>query len=94
MAAGEVRRAGERIDLTAIEFRLLEAFLSNRGRVLTREELIRHAWGANTWVTDRAVDTHIVNLRRKIETDPAKPRYIVSVRGLGYRLDLQIPTKT
>jgi DNA-binding response OmpR family regulator len=94
LAAGEVRRGGMRVDLTAIEFRLLTAFVTNRGRVLSREELIRRAWGPNTFVTDRAVDTHIVNVRRKIEADPAAPRYILSVRGLGYRLESEVPTQT
>jgi len=59
----------------------------NRGRVLSRDQLIQDAWGRQTFVTDRAVDGHIVGLRRKIEADPAQPRYLVSVRGLGYRLD-------
>ena len=86
-AAGEVRRGGARLDVTPIEFKLLTTFLNNRGRVLSREQLIRNAWGPNTYVSDRAVDTHIVNLRRKVEADPAVPRYIVSVRSMGYRLE-------
>jgi DNA-binding response OmpR family regulator len=88
-AAGEVRRAGSRLDVTPLEFRLLTTFLNNRGRVLTREQLIRLAWEPNTFVTDRAVDTHIVNLRRKVEADTSSPRHIVSVRGMGYRLELE-----
>lgn len=88
-AAGEVRRSGVRIDITPIEFKLLITFLNNRGRVLTREQLIQLAWEPNTYVTDRAVDTHIVNLRRKVELDAAAPRSIVSVRGMGYRLELE-----
>jgi DNA-binding response OmpR family regulator len=87
VGAGEVRSGGTRLDVTPIEFKLLTAFLNNRGRVLTREQLIGHAWGPNTYVSDRAVDTHIVNLRRKVERDPAAPRYVVSVRGMGYRLE-------
>jgi DNA-binding response OmpR family regulator len=83
----EVRRAGERIDLTAIELKLLQAFIRNPGRVLSRQQLVMLAWGSDVFVTDRVVDTHIVKIRRKLEADAADPRLIVSVRGLGYRLD-------
>ena len=85
---GELRRHGTPVELTPIEFKLLGVFVRNRGRVLSREQLIQDAWGGQTFVTDRAVDGHIVCLRRKIEEDPARPRYLVSVRGLGYRLDV------
>ena len=83
----ELRRGGETVELTPLEFKLLGVFVRNRGRVLSREQLIQNAWGGQTFVTDRAVDGHIVELRRKLEDNPAKPRYLVSVRGLGYRLD-------
>ncbi len=84
---GEVRRAGAPIDVSALEFRLLAAFIRNRGRVLSREQLIDAAWGRDTFVTDRVVDTHVLNLRKKIEPAPANPCYILSVRGMGYRFD-------
>ncbi len=84
---GEARRAGRVLDLTALEFRMLEAFVRRRGRVLSREQLIDAAWGPETIITDRVVDTHILNLRRKIEPVPAKPRFICSVRGRGYRFE-------
>jgi DNA-binding response OmpR family regulator len=84
---GEVRRAGAPLDVSALEFRLLAAFVHNRGRVLSREQLIDAAWGRDTFVTDRVVDTHVLNLRKKIEPAPAKPRYIHSIRGMGYRFD-------
>jgi DNA-binding response OmpR family regulator len=83
----ELRRAGNVVECTATEFKLLGAFVRNRGRVLTRENLLDQAWGHGTFVTDRAVDNHIVSLRKKIEPDPAEPKYIVSVRGIGYRFD-------
>ena len=83
----EVRRAGEVVETTPTEFKLLSAFVRNRGRVLTREKLLDEAWGQGTFLTDRVVDNHIVALRRKIEPDPADPRYLVSVRGVGYRFD-------
>lgn len=86
-ARGEVRRAGQPVDVTLTEFKLLTAFVKNRGRVLSRQQLLDAAWGAGVVLSDRAVDNHIVNLRRKIEQVPAEPRHVVSVRGLGYRLD-------
>jgi DNA-binding response OmpR family regulator len=82
-----VRRNGVAVDLTALEFRLLRTFAERRGRVLTREQLIEAAWEHGTHVSDRVVDTHILNLRKKIETDPSQPRLIQSVRGLGYRFE-------
>jgi DNA-binding response OmpR family regulator len=83
----EVRRAGEPVDLTALEFRLLAAFVRNRGRVLTREQLLDLVWGSDVVVSDRVVDNHVVTVRKKIEPEPANPRFLVSVRGMGYRFD-------
>lgn len=90
-AKPELRRNGQPVEMTALEFRLLETLLQNPGRVLTRDRLIELVWGPDTNVTDRVIDTHIVKLRRKVEADPANPRLIVSVRGLGYRLDMNTP---
>jgi len=84
---GEVRRKGKPINLTALEFRLLTALIHRRGRVLGREQLIDAAWGPAIIVTERVVDTHILNLRKKIEPVPEKPCYIHSVRGMGYRFE-------
>ena len=84
---GELRRAGVPVELTPIELRLLDLFLHAPGRVLSRERLIEGAWGPDTYTSDRIVDNHIVNLRRKIEPDPADPRYLRNVRGMGYRFD-------
>ena len=83
----ELRRNGQVIDMTAHEFRLLEVFYRHRGRVLSRDRLIETAWGRGVAVTDRVVDTHVFNLRKKIEPEPAAPRFLVSVRGVGYRFD-------
>ena len=83
----ELRRKGQIVEITPLELNLLETFISRRGRVLTRDQLLNAAWGHGTHVTDRAVDAHIVNLRRKIEPRPAEPQFLVSVRGLGYRFD-------
>jgi DNA-binding response OmpR family regulator len=83
----EVRRGGERLELTALELKLMGTFAAARGRVLTRQQLLDAAWGADIAITERVVDNQILNLRRKIEPDPAHPRYIASVRGIGYRFD-------
>jgi DNA-binding response OmpR family regulator len=87
LARAEVRRGGERSDLTAIELKMVQAFLGSGGRVLTRAQIIDRVWGEGVFVTDRVVDTHVVKLRRKLERDPAAPRHVVSVRGLGYRFE-------
>ena len=78
----EVRRAGQLIEMTPIEFKLLLTFLRNRGRVLSRDKLIDLAWGRDIYITGRAVDAHIVNLRRKVGSES-----IASIRGMGYRFD-------
>ena len=83
----ELRRAGTPVDLTALELKMVQTFLRHRGRVLTREHIVDEVWGRDVFVTDRVVDTHVVKLRRKIEADPAAPRHIVSVRGIGYRFE-------
>lgn len=84
---GELRRTGVPVEVTSLELKLLAAFTGSRGRILSRQQLLDAAWGRNIFITDRAVDAHIVNLRRKIEPEPKRPRYLVSVRGLGYRFD-------
>lgn len=84
---GELRRAGQPVEVTPLEFKLLTAFVRRRGKVLTREQVIEEAWGHGIYVTERAVDYHVVNVRRKIELDPANPKYVRSVRGIGYRFD-------
>lgn len=82
LTRGELRRAGTPIEITPLEMRLLVAFLENRGHLLSRDRIIDLAWGPGTFITGRAVDAHIVNLRRKIGPD-----FITSVRGMGYRFD-------
>ena len=83
----ELRRAGEPIDVTALELKLMAAFIRNRGRVLSRQALLDEVWGPGTFVTDRVVDNKITNLRRKIEPVPSSPTYLISIRGTGYRFD-------
>ena len=84
---GELRRNGSPVDLTPLEFKLLGLFIRSRGRVLSRERLVAGAWGPDTFTSERIVDNHIASLRRKIEPDPANPRYFRNLRGLGYRFD-------
>jgi two-component system alkaline phosphatase synthesis response regulator PhoP len=85
-ARGEVRRAGAVVDVTPVEFKLLATFVRSRGRVLSRQQLLDDVWNDANCV-ERVVDTHVSNLRKKIEPDPAEPRYVVSLRGMGYRFD-------
>jgi DNA-binding response OmpR family regulator len=87
LARFELRRNGESVDTTTTELKLLAAFVRNRGRLLTRERLLDEVWGTGIAVTDRVIDNHVVSLRKKIEDEPATPRYLISVRGLGYRFD-------
>jgi DNA-binding response OmpR family regulator len=83
----ELRRGGRVVELSALEYRLLAAFVKRTGRVLTREQLLDEVWGHGTHVTDRVVDNQVTNLRKKIEPEPDRPRYLVALRGLGYRFD-------
>ena len=83
----ELRKDGAAMELTPIEFKLLSVFIQSRGRVLTRDRLLAGAWSPETFASDRVVDNHIANLRKKIEPDSANPRYLRNVRGLGYRFD-------
>ena len=83
----ELRRAGNPVETTAMELKILGAFIRHRGRTLSRAKLLDEVWGPATFVIDRVVDTHITNLRKKIEPEAGNPRYLVSVRGMGYRFD-------
>ena len=83
----EVSRRDEKIYLTAMEFKLLRVFLEHRGRVLTIDDLLGLVWGRDAVLTDRVVYTHVNNLRNKVEENPQKPRFLIGVRGIGYRFD-------
>ncbi len=84
----EFRRDGERVNLTPLEFKLLAALVRHRGKVLNRDQLLDLVWGTDTFITDRVIDTHIANLRKKIEPELSEPRHLVSIRGVGYRFDV------
>lgn len=78
---------GEQVQLPLKEFDLLEVLLRNAGRVLTRMQLIDRVWGADYVGDTKTLDVHVKRLRAKIETDPAAPGYIITVRGLGYKFE-------
>ncbi|HLR85451.1 MAG TPA: response regulator transcription factor [Nocardioidaceae bacterium] len=80
--------AGDEIRLPLKEFELLEMFLRNTGRVLTRGQLIERVWGADYVGDTKTLDVHVKRLRAKIEPDPANPRMLVTVRGLGYKYEV------
>jgi len=81
----EVTKDDHAIDLSAMEFRLLEFFLRHRGRVFTRTQLLDQVWGQDRFVEPRTVDVHIRRLREKVEENPHDPALILTVRGMGYK---------
>lgn len=87
VAARNVRRAGSLVEMTAREFDVLMCLVGERGRVLSRDDIFRRVWGPNHHGTPRTVDNFIQQLRAKLEADPTEPRFIQTVRGVGYRFD-------
>ena len=83
---GVVRVSGDEAHLTKTEFRLLVELASSPGRIFSREVLLERVWGLGYFGDGRLVDVHVRRLRTKIEPDPANPRHVVTVRGLGYKL--------
>ena len=83
----QVRLHGEPVSLTATEFRLLEYLMGRPGVVFSREQLLNAVWGQDRAITDRAVDVYVLRLRQKVESDPASPILIHSVRGFGYTFE-------
>lgn len=83
----EVSVQGRAVNLTPTEFRLLEALARNPGRAFSRAELLDRAFGYDYEGVERTIDVHIMNLRRKIEPEPGRPQWIVTVAGVGYRFD-------
>ena len=84
--AGVVRRAGVEVHCTRTEFRLLCELAENPGKVLSREQLLERVWGYDYFGDGRLVDVHVRRLRTKVEPDPANPQFILTVRGVGYKL--------
>lgn len=87
VAARNVKRAGEPVEMTAREFDVLVCLVNERGRVLSRDDIFRRVWGPKHHGTPRTVDNFIQQLRAKLEVDPQEPVYIQTVRGVGYRFD-------
>ncbi len=83
---GSVRSSGRDVHLTRTEFKLLCELALNVGKVFSREELLERVWGYDYFGDGRLVDVHVRRLRTKVEPDPANPRYVLTVRGLGYKL--------
>jgi len=79
------RSSGEQIALTAQEFKALRFFLSNPGRVISRDELLNHAWGYDNYPSTRTVDNHVLKLRQKLEIEPSRPKHFLTVRRVGYK---------
>ncbi|MCL4251151.1 MAG: response regulator transcription factor, partial [Anaerolineae bacterium] len=82
----EVRRDGELIEFTALEFKLLKTLAAYAGMVMSREQLLERVWGYDYYGEDRVVDVHIGHIRQKLEYDPSDPQFIQTVRGVGYKL--------
>ena len=81
----QVVRDGKEVELTATEFDVLLCLVEAKGRVLSREQIQAHVWGRNHHGTTRTVDNFLLQLRAKLEDDPAEPKHLVTVRGVGYR---------
>ena len=84
--AGVVRLSGDEVHLTRTEFLLLCELAANAGKVLSREQLLERVWSYDYFGDGRLVDVHVRRLRTKVEPDPANPRHVLTVRGLGYKL--------
>jgi two-component system alkaline phosphatase synthesis response regulator PhoP len=82
----EVTRAGKAVPLSPVECRLLEYLMARRGTVVSREELLENVWGLKGDTLSRTVDVHVAGLRKKIEADQRYPRYLLTVKGAGYKL--------
>jgi two-component system alkaline phosphatase synthesis response regulator PhoP len=83
----EATKKGNKIDFTPLEFQVLQLFVKNKGQVITRDEILEKVWGEQNMVISlRTIDSHIANIRKKLEDDPANPKYILNIRGVGYKL--------
>ena len=81
----EAKKHGQPVYLTALEFTLLHFLIGHKDQVVSRDTILNEVWGEDVYVFPRTVDTHIAHLRQKLEDDPAKPKYIIGVRGVGYK---------
>ncbi len=82
----EAKKKGKKLELTPLEFQMLKLLIQRKGEVISRDDFLDKIWGEdNTYVSFRTVDSHIANIRKKIEDDPSNPKHIISVRGVGYK---------
>ena len=81
----EVVRDGQPVELSSLELKLLRYFVEHRGILLTRDELLDKVWGYGATPVTRTVDVHVASLRQKLETNPSRPEFIVTVHGAGYK---------
>lgn len=91
LAGHRVFRAGVELELTPLEYKLLTTLASAPGRVFTREQLLEKVWGYDYYGDDHVVDVHVASLRRKLDEDPSRPRWVRTVRGAGYRFEPMSP---
>lgn len=87
LTARVVFRRGEKVELSPRAFELMVALLDHQGAVVRREQLLRDVWGHRNTVTTRTVDAHVLELRHKLEADPARPKHFITVRKAGYRFE-------
>lgn len=82
----EAKKEDKRLELTPLEFQMLNLFVQKKEQVISRDDFLDKIWGEeNTYVSLRTVDSHIANIRKKIEEDPSHPKHIISIRGVGYK---------
>jgi DNA-binding response OmpR family regulator len=81
----EITRGGEKVTVTAMEFKTLEFLTKNAERVVSRQQLLKEVWGYENYPCTRTVDNHILKLRQKLESDPSHPSHFLTVHGVGYR---------
>ena len=81
----QAKKSGKQITLTALEFALLHFLIQHKQQVVSRDEILNAVWGDDVYVYPRTVDTHIAHLRKKLEDDTTNPKYIIGVRGMGYK---------
>jgi DNA-binding response OmpR family regulator len=85
----QVQRDGESVGLSPREAAVLQLLIDAQGRAVARDELLDRVWGSSNYVTNRTIDTHVLHLRKKIETNPKEPTHLLTVHGIGYRLQLE-----
>jgi len=82
----EATKRGKKMDLTPLQFQMLKLLIQKKGEVISRDEFLDEIWGRdNVWISHRTIDSHIANIRKKIEDDPSHPTHILSIRGVGYK---------